>query len=220
MKKKLANARKILGQKLNHFSQQAFAKGVKPTSRFFRRVFEGAKIRQFVGMLLIVAVFFIAVTPGSIAAFQTRTDTSQTKIEVNVEIVRTEHSVRLPIDSYRITQGYHFFHPALDFAAAKGAPVYTIMEGTVEEAKYGRFGYGNVVTVNHGNGLKTLYAHLSKIAVKEGEVLGRNAIVGLIGSTGWSTGPHLHFQLWENDKLINPKAFFEGYFGQRLASTR
>jgi murein DD-endopeptidase MepM/ murein hydrolase activator NlpD len=173
-----------------------------------------------VGVLVITAILFMAVLPHSIAAFQTRVDAAQAKIEVEVEIVRTQHSVRLPVNRYQISQGYHFFHQALDFAATKGAPVYTIMEGVVEEANYGRLGYGNVVTVDHGNGLKTLYAHLSKIEVKEGQKIDNGAIVGLIGSTGWSTGPHLHFQLWQDGKLVNPKAFFEIYFGEKLANTR
>ena len=65
-----------------------------------------------------------------------------------------------------------------------------------------------------------IHAHLSKIEVKEGEKISKDSIVGLVGSTGWSTGPHLHLQVWQENHWANPRAFFEGYFGQRLASTR
>jgi murein DD-endopeptidase MepM/ murein hydrolase activator NlpD len=94
------------------------------------------------------------------------------------------------------------------------------MEGYVEEVKHGRWGFGNHLYVNHGNGIRSLYAHLAKIEVKTNDFVKKGMIIGLVGSTGWSSGPHLHFQVWEEEKLVNPKFFFEGYFGQKLASAR
>lgn len=206
--------------KFNSFASQAVRYLFKPSSKFFRKVFEFSRIKEAVGILVVISVLTMAMLPSSIAAVQTTIDKNQAKIEVEVEIIRTQRSIRLPIDSYRLTQGYHFLHQALDFAGVKGSPIYSVMEGKVEEVKHGHFGYGNFVVVNHGDGSKSLYAHLSKIGVTEGEAVTNESIVGLLGSTGWSTGPHLHFQLWIDNKLVNPKTFFEAYFGQKLASTR
>ncbi|HNP89668.1 MAG TPA: M23 family metallopeptidase, partial [Candidatus Woesebacteria bacterium] len=72
----------------------------------------------------------------------------------------------------------------------------------------------------HGSGRKSLYAHFSKIAVKEGQTVEKDTVIGFIGSTGWSTGPHLHLEIMENGQKINPKALFEEYFGKKLASSR
>lgn len=134
--------------------------------------------------------------------------------------MQTEQSVSLPMETYRITQGYHFFHPAIDLAAPVGTPVYSIMEGYVEQVVYGHWGYGNHLYINHGNGMRSLYAHLQQIKVKENDFINKGQEIGTVGSTGWSSGPHLHLQIWEGEKLINPKAFFENYFGQRLVSNR
>jgi len=68
-------------------------------------------------------------------------------------------------------------------------------------------GYGNLVVLDHGNGLATFYAHLSKILVKEGQAVGSGQILGNVGSTGRSTGPHLHYEVHKNGKAINPKPF-------------
>lgn len=68
-------------------------------------------------------------------------------------------------------------------------------------------GYGNLIEIDHGNGLKTRYGHLSKIEIQEGDTIQRGQEIGLIGTTGRSTGPHLHFEVRVNDKAINPRRF-------------
>ena len=65
-------------------------------------------------------------------------------------------------------------------------------------------GYGNCYIVNHGNGVKTLYAHLSKYFAKQGQQVARGETLGMMGSTGWSTGPHIHFEVRINGQLMNP----------------
>ena len=220
MKRKTNQYKKKLGIKINFLLAKTYTSIIKPSSRFFRHIFEFEKIKQALGSLVMVSVFTMAVFPASISAVQTNIETKNTEIEIKAISFNTQSAIRLPLDNFTISQGYHLFHHGIDFAATKGAPVYTISEGYVEKVERDRFGFGNHVYINHGNGLRSLYAHLSKIEVKENEFIGTNSIVGLVGSTGFSTGPHLHFQAWENDKLINPKVLFESSLGKKLASTR
>jgi murein DD-endopeptidase MepM/ murein hydrolase activator NlpD len=98
-------------------------------------------------------------------------------------------------------------HNGLDIAAAKGTPVYAPAAGVIELAqhKYSiNRGYGRIVKINHGKGIKSLYGHLHKIFVKPGQKVNRWDIIGLVGTTGRSTGPHLHYEIYKNDKAIDP----------------
>ncbi len=95
------------------------------------------------------------------------------------------------------------FHGGLDFRADEGSNVFAALSGTVEYA--GRKGlYGNVVIIKHDKGYKTLYAHLQKPLVKKGDQVSRKDVIGLAGSTGRSTGPHLHFELHKRGKKLDP----------------
>lgn len=191
----------------------------KPASIFFRKVFEFNKIKESLGLGVIVAAFTANVFPAALSVFQINladTDIGQT---LPVEIT-TEQSLQKPVDSFHLTKGYSFFHPGLDFATDAGSAVLPILPGKIERVERLRFGYGNYVVVNHGSGMKSLYAHFSKISVKEGLVVEKDTVLGFIGSTGWSTGPHLHLEIAENGQKINPKALFEEYFGKKLASSK
>lgn len=86
------------------------------------------------------------------------------------------------------------FHAGLDFGGNMGDPIQAAASGTVIQAEY-REGYGNTVIIDHGGGWTTLYAHLSRFNVSNGEVVEIGGLIGLVGSTGWSTGPHLHFEV-------------------------
>lgn len=106
-------------------------------------------------------------------------------------------------------------HGGLDFAAPTGTPVAATAAGTVVSAGTNG-GYGKMVEVEHAGGFVTRYAHLSRISVQEGETIEAGTIVGAIGSTGRSTGPHLHYEVRRNGSAINPKRFIEA--GAELAS--
>jgi murein DD-endopeptidase MepM/ murein hydrolase activator NlpD len=95
------------------------------------------------------------------------------------------------------------FHQGLDISADAGSPVYATADGTVTAAA--REGaYGNLVTIDHGYGLETRYGHLSKYDVKAGAKIKRGQIIGRVGSTGRATGPHLHYEVRVNGRLLNP----------------
>ncbi|MBV9243085.1 MAG: M23 family metallopeptidase [Acidobacteria bacterium] len=100
------------------------------------------------------------------------------------------------------------FHPGMDIDGERGDLVTASANGTVIKAAYTN-GYGNMVEIDHGNGLVTRYGHMSKLEVSTGDVVTRGQLIGEIGSTGRSTGPHLHFELRYNDKPINPRHFLK-----------
>lgn len=98
------------------------------------------------------------------------------------------------------------FHAGMDIGGDMGDIVVAPANGVVSKADW-MGGYGNMVEINHGNGLTTRYGHLSRIGVRAGDKMQRGQILGLIGSTGRSTGPHLHFEVRLNDKPVNPRRF-------------
>jgi len=101
--------------------------------------------------------------------------------------------------------GYVRMHAGIDFRARHGQPIYAVQDGTVQFA--GRHGgHGNFVKLSHGGGLGTGYAHMSKIAVRSGQHVKRGQVIGYVGSTGLSTGPHLHYEMYRNGKTVNPNS--------------
>lgn len=108
-----------------------------------------------------------------------------------------------PTVGARITQYYSWRHKGLDIANKTGTPLYASESGTVERSGWSN-GYGYNVVINHGGGLKTLYAHASKLHVKAGEKVSRGDIIADMGSTGWSTGPHIHYEVIVNGVKQNP----------------
>lgn len=95
------------------------------------------------------------------------------------------------------------FHTGLDISADKGRPVYATAAGKVESAAYNG-AYGNQITIAHGFGMQTRYAHLSGFAVKAGDKVAQGDVIGYVGSTGRATGAHLHYEVLVNGKLIDP----------------
>lgn len=122
------------------------------------------------------------------------------------------------VDIYRISSTFGHrtdpfykvqkFHNGMDFSAPTGTKIFCTGDGVVESVVNANNGYGNYVVVNHGYGYKTRYAHLSKIYVKRGQKVKRGENIALVGNTGKSTAPHLHYEVIKNNKAINPVNFF------------
>ncbi|MGB4654734.1 MAG: M23 family metallopeptidase [Bacteroidales bacterium] len=105
---------------------------------------------------------------------------------------------------YKITK----FHEGIDFTGAVGTLIYATGNGKVVYAKYNSGGYGNMVKIDHGFGYTTVYAHLHKINVRVGQQVNRGEIIGTMGNTGKSTGPHLHYEVRKGNAAVNPIYFF------------
>lgn len=111
---------------------------------------------------------------------------------------------------YRIDPVYKTvkMHAGLDFAAPQGTPIYATADGVVRLAGNTGNGYGNHVIINHGYGYETLYGHQYRIKAKVGQKVKRGELIGWVGSTGKSTGPHLHYEVHKNKRHIDPIYFF------------
>ena len=106
---------------------------------------------------------------------------------------------------YRIhpLSGTKKWHNGIDFAAGEGTAIYATKAGTVTSATYNE-AYGNMVTINHGDGYSSLYGHMTNYIVSVGDTVSAGQTIGYVGSTGWSTGPHLHFTIYYNGSDVNP----------------
>ena len=111
---------------------------------------------------------------------------------------------------YRIDPIYKTvkLHAGLDFAAPQGTPIYATANGTVTVAGNTGNGYGNHVVINHGYGYETLYGHMVKVKARVGQQIKRGEVIGYVGSTGKSTGPHCHYEVHKNGQKIDPVYFF------------
>lgn len=175
-------------------------------SRFARHMFEHKNMRRVLSSNLAVAALATTIFPAVSPAFTSNILAGKTTINVSSEPLKidTSRGVQLPLASFHINQGFFAYHPGLDLKGAIGEPIKPVMVGTVTEADYSHFGYGNVVIVNHGDGIESLYAHMSKIFVKNGDRVDLNSVLGLVGTTGHSTGPHLHLEIREKGASVNP----------------
>jgi len=95
------------------------------------------------------------------------------------------------------------FHPGIDISADKGTPIRATADGVVESASFSG-AYGNLVVLDHGFGISTRYGHMSRFAVKAGDHVNRGDIIGYIGQTGRANGPHVHYEVWLNGRMLNP----------------
>lgn len=111
---------------------------------------------------------------------------------------------------YRIDPIYKIkkFHAGVDFSAPQGTPIYASGAGTVIKTRRSKRGYGNTVTIDHGYGYTTFYAHNKDIKVKKGDKVVRGQIIATVGNTGKSTAPHLHYEVKKNNRTINPIYYF------------
>lgn len=124
--------------------------------------------------------------------------------------------LRAPLDFTRITSGYSHArrhpilggvrpHLAIDYGAPGGTPVRAVADGVVRQAGWNG-GNGLSITLRHAHGYRTMYNHLSKVAVKRGQRVRQRQIIGRVGSTGLSTGPHLDYRVIKNGRFVNPLA--------------
>jgi murein DD-endopeptidase MepM/ murein hydrolase activator NlpD len=111
---------------------------------------------------------------------------------------------------YRVDPLYKDYrlHPGLDFAAPSGTPIYATADGVVQAAGFNTDGYGNKVVINHGYGYQTLYGHMVRVKARVGQSVKRGEVIGYIGSTGKSTGPHCHYEVIKRGTKVDPVYYF------------
>lgn len=169
--------------------------------KFIRYISEHKSARKiFAGNL---AFIFIATSFIPTASANDTPQTDEAVIQAQTTLT-TQKGTQLPLDDLKINQGFSFFHPGVDLGADVGTPIKAIKAGEIIEADYTRDGYGNTIVINHGKGLTSRYAHLSKIEVKVGENVTTKTEIGLVGMTGHTSGPHLHLEIRQNGIPLNP----------------
>lgn len=146
-----------------------------------------------------------------------------TQLAANKEELLTAIPAIQPIrneDMTRMASGYGYrsdpftkakkFHYGMDFSAPRGTPVYATGKGKVIRADNKSSGYGNHIIIDHGFGYKSLYGHLYKYNVKVGQKINRGDVIGFVGSTGRSSGPHVHYEVFKDEERVNPMNFYYG----------
>lgn len=123
----------------------------------------------------------------------------------NKDLKRMASGYGYRIDPFYKTRKMHW---GMDFTAPRGTQVYSTGDGVVEKVITKRWGFGKHIVINHGYGYKTRYAHLSSFKVRRGQKVKRGQVIGLVGSTGKSTAPHLHYEVEKNGKKVNPSNYY------------
>ncbi len=111
---------------------------------------------------------------------------------------------------YGLRWGGSDFHPGIDIANDYGTPIVAAASGVVTDAGWNSGGYGNMVDIDHGNGIWTRYAHAEAVVVTVGETVQKGQLIAYMGSTGFSTGPHLHYEIHNNGEIVNPILYLGG----------
>jgi murein DD-endopeptidase MepM/ murein hydrolase activator NlpD len=114
-----------------------------------------------------------------------------------------------PTDQKRINQYFKVRHAGLDINGSLSNATYAVDAGIITYSGWNSGGYGNMILIDHGNGMVTRYAHHSKLYVKVGDQVLKGQTIGMVGSTGRSTGPHLHFEIYVNGKRVNPLTYYK-----------
>jgi murein DD-endopeptidase MepM/ murein hydrolase activator NlpD len=186
----LKNLKKFVGKR-----------GGTKIARVFRFFFDRYSIKNLLGANLII----LSLGASLINAPTTAVAGTIDSVEVSSPtVLSTRQGVRVPLNAKNVTQGYWPLHRGVDLNGKTGDPVYPMSGGTIVEAGWSNSGYGKNVVVDHGNGYKSLYAHLSEIEVTVGQKIDNETEIGKVGATGRAFGDHLHLELYENDKNINP----------------
>lgn len=182
-----------------------------PLSFALRPLVSHQKIRQAIGLNLVVMAILASVVGTVPLQAENEGEAVQVLVIPDNQIsLTTQLRIKFPIPQKDISQRYWLLHQGVDLRTPVGTPVTSIMSGVVVETEADRFGYGNKVIVDHGNGYETLYAHLAKIEVRTGDKVTTDSILGKSGNTGRSTGPHLHLELREHGNPINPMVLLGG----------
>ncbi|KKQ92151.1 MAG: Peptidase M23 [Candidatus Woesebacteria bacterium GW2011_GWA2_40_7] len=140
---------------------------------------------------------------SNVNAFESSTLPDQVIIEPK-NTLETQKGTQFPLTQFKINQSFSFFHPGIDLGSEVGNSVKPIKAGEVVEAGYATDGYGNTIVIDHGKGLLSRYAHLSKIEKKIGETVTTDDEIGKVGLTGRTTGPHLHLEIRQDGVPLNP----------------
>jgi len=160
-------------------------------------------------MLVVMAIIGAGITPLPGLANDAGGSFELATVGVGEVPLTTDEAVVNPLPQIEISQKYWLLHAGVDMRAPEGTPIKPVMAGRVSVVETERWGYGKHVIVEHDNGYQSLYAHMSEVRVTEGQAVRTEDTLGEVGSTGRSTGPHLHLEVRENGKTLNPATLLD-----------
>ncbi|HEY9364493.1 MAG TPA: peptidoglycan DD-metalloendopeptidase family protein [Chitinophagaceae bacterium] len=182
---------------------------------------EIASVESMNNNQLVSSIFSTLSNLGSRIAAQKKSYNEIANLLKNKEALLAATPAIQPVsnkDLARIASGFGYrvdpiyktikMHAGLDFTAPQGTPIYATADGTVKMSGFSDGGYGNHVVINHGYGYETLYGHMVRTKAKRGQKVKRGEVIGYVGSTGKSTGPHCHYEVHKNGQKIDPVYFF------------
>lgn len=182
-------------------SEEGSGLGVSLRALLRKRKFS---FRQFIGVNLAGFAFFAAIVVPQTKNMVSDLEVSMAPVR-NVVVVDAGPSVhQWPFNRFGISQEFSVVHPAMDLTNPIGTPIYPIEDGIVSWVQYLDYSYGHHILIVHPDGLESLYAHMSTIYVHEGQHVTKTTILGEVGVTGWTTGPHLHLGVYDNSTPVNP----------------
>jgi len=177
-----------------------------PLSKLFRPMFEKRSLKAALGGVISITTLAsgMFVLPGD------QTILASANIQPFDEkiVIETKRSLVTVIsENTGVSQEFHLGHPGLDITATLGSKIHPLKDGVVVLMSITRWDYGRSVVVDHGNGMQTRYAHMGKIFVEEGDKVTTDMVVGEVGLTGKTTGPHLHIEVLKNGRAVNPRSY-------------
>ncbi len=198
-KKVLRMARIYLTSTLTNDSPQGSGLGV-----YLRTTMKRLNFSQIIGVHLAGLAFFAGIvipqTKDMVSSLEVVRETQK-----NVIVVEQSASIfRWPLKQFGISQGFSMYHPGMDLTDPIETPIHPIADGVVAFVQYQGFGYGHHALITHENGMQSLYAHMSKVLVHEGDHVTKDTVIGFVGVTGWTTGSHLHFEIYQDGSPTNP----------------
>ena len=181
-------------------------RGYRIFSKAIRKLIAHKRSRLGFHACLIAVILVVGTFPSVSQVFGQVEATLAVRPMATEEVIfTTKRTSKLPVLG-GLSQGFSYYHPGVDIQSPLNTPIHAFLQGVILEAGFQTGGYGNYILIDHENGYFSLYAHLSKILVMPGERIDQERIIGNIGVTGFSTGSHLHFEIYENGFAVNPLA--------------
>lgn len=204
----------FMRQKIKHFSRKlrSFLTRTLTTRStrgsglgvYIRRTIRHLNLQQIIGVNLASFAFFAGVVvPQTHEAFSSLEVSLQTQ-ETVVVVDTSPSTFQWPLIQFGFSQHFSYYHPGVDLTDPVGTSVYPIGDGVVDWVQQLPYGYGRHLLITHPDGIKSLYAHLSTIRVREGERVTKETAIGEVGLTGHTTGSHLHLEIYQNNNPTNP----------------
>lgn len=180
-----------------------------PISKLFRPVFELPTIKSLVGTQLAIVTLLTGMLSSVPMSALGVVPSDLVNLEKSIDVrIKTDSSLTYPVpEAIGVSQGYHVFHPGIDIRAPRGTAVKPIASGKVSLVASQNYGWGHRIEIDHGGGVKALYAHLGRMYVEEGDLVTVDTVIADIGITGKTTGPHLHLEVYEDGRNVSPSKY-------------